>query len=130
MGDHRAVLKAMKTLSILPIVCYGLIVAYACYAAAVVGHWPYYAHPDPKDLPLRGLVYVADIILLIGLVTVVLVPIVYGAYRTKAAWSKVQVPPHRAAVGLYCFGALSWVADVAAEFANLPWKSLAGWVAD
>ena len=37
----------------LPLTLFGYIHAFAIRAALFLGHWPYFAHPDPKDLPGR-----------------------------------------------------------------------------
>ena len=120
----------MKHLSWFPLICYGLVLVYACYAAAVVGHWPYYAHPDPKNLPWPELVNVAMMIVLAGMASVVIVPLSYAVYRSVAAWRGIRIGPHGKVILIFCIGALLWIGDVAAEFADLPWRSLAGWVAD
>ncbi len=106
------------------------MLTYACYASVVVGHWPYYAHPDPKELPLSYLLSAVSWILLLGLASVILIPLGYGTCRLIARWRKTPFAVHRAAVGFYLAGAILWTADISAEFTRLPWKSLAGWVID
>jgi hypothetical protein len=34
-----------------PLVAFVATVLLACHSYAVTGHWPFYAHPDPKGLP-------------------------------------------------------------------------------
>lgn len=114
----------LSHLSILPLACYGALIAYACYAAMVVGHWPYYSHPDPKQLPGRPLVGVFAFITMLGLLSVVVLPAAYGAYRAIAASKEWTLPAQMKPVLLYSMGAAIWVLDVAAEFNDLPWPSL------
>lgn len=95
-----------------------------------MGHWPYYAHPDPKVLPIRWLLEVAELVLLAGIISVAAIPFGYGIYRAVTKWRTIDVQPHGMALGLYCVGTTLWIADIAAEFADLPWHSLAGWVLD
>lgn len=38
--------------SAIPLAAYTVVIAFAAVAASRVGHWPYYSHPDPKDLQL------------------------------------------------------------------------------
>lgn len=120
----------LSHLSILPLACYGALIAYACYAAMVVGHWPYYSHPDPKQLPGRPLVGVFAFITMLGLLSVVVLPAAYGAYRAIAASKEWKLPAQIKPVLLYSMGAAIWVLDVAAEFNDLPWPSLMSWIFD
>ena len=120
----------MSRLSPIPLVCYLILVAYACYAAATIGHWPYYAHPDPSELPLPSLGNVVLLTTLAGLLSVLLLPVLYGSYRALAAWRKWPISPSRKAVGLYAIGAALWSLDVTFEFVNGPLPSLAGWIFD
>jgi len=120
----------MKQISLLPLVCYAAVLCYACYAASLLGHWPYYAHPDPKELPGPSFVTIAGLVVLLGLLSVIVLPFGYGIYRAIAAWKKHPVTSQTKPVLLYCAGAALWVLDVAPEFMRLPWSSLASWVMD
>lgn len=35
-----------------PLAAYGMLMGFAWRAYLQVGHWPYYSHPDPKDVGL------------------------------------------------------------------------------
>ena len=120
----------MKRLSVLPLATYAVIIAYAYYGAAVAGHWPYYSHPDPKDLPLRALGYVASVFFLIGVLSVILIPAGYLVWRLAAFWTKRPVLPHLRAVLFFCAGSVLWVLDFAAIHTDLPWTSQISWLLD
>jgi len=120
----------VKKLSLIPLICYGLIVGFAVYATAVIGHWPYYSHPDPKRLPISWFALAAGIVCLAGMASVVMLPLVYGVVRGIAAWRKRSPHPLGWAPLAYAIGSALWVLDVAAEFKPLPWHSLTSWVLD
>src|SRR6478736_1227547 len=118
----------MRRLSILPLACYGVLLAYACYAWLQVGHWPYYAHPDPKELPHRDLLRLASAVFLVGALSVTAIPVGYLVWRAMAIWRKKPTLPHRKPVVLYLAGVALWGLDFAAEFTAVPWTSTIGWV--
>jgi hypothetical protein len=120
----------MRRFSILPLVCFALMFAYAAYGAVVVGHWPYYAHPDPKELPLPRLFAAVAIITLAGALSLLLLPIGYATWRLALRLKHRAVPTHRTWVGLYAAGAMLWVADFAALHGRLPWHSVLNWILD
>ena len=120
----------MRRLSILPLACYAVIVGYGCYAWLQIGHWPYYAHPDPKELPHRVLLHITSAVFLIGALSVMLIPAGYLLWRAVASWKKRPVPPHRTPVVLYLTGVALWVLDLLAEFTRVFWSSNIGWLMD
>ena len=120
----------MRRFALLPLACYAVMFAYACYGAAVVGHWPYYAHPDPKELPLRTLLYVVTIIMLIGALSVLLLPIGYAVWRLVLKLKDRAVPKHRTWVLLYAVGAAVWIIDFVGVRVRMPWRSLIEWMID
>jgi hypothetical protein len=120
----------LRILSLLPLICYGVLIAYARYAWFQVGHWPYYAHPDPTELPHRVLLYITGVIVLVGMFSILLVPFGLLVGRVIAARRKdASSPLHRAAV-LYLAGAALWLLDFAAEHTAMPWTSTFGWIID
>jgi hypothetical protein len=120
----------MRRFSILPLACYALLFAYACYGAVVVGHWPYYAHPDPKQLPVRALAFAATFILLVGAFALLLLPVGYAIWRLILKLKQQAAPNHRVWVILYAAGATFWIADYAALHRRLPWHSIINWILD
>jgi hypothetical protein len=50
---HDWLILLIGALSALPWIWLAYIYTFACRAAVFLGRWPYYAHPDPKDLPDR-----------------------------------------------------------------------------
>lgn len=120
----------MRHFSILPLACYAVIVCYGCYAWFQIGHWPYYAHPDPKELPHRVLLDIASAVFLAGLLSVISIPAGYLLWRAVASWQKRPVPPHRTPVVLYLTGVAVWVLDLIAEFTRVFWSSNIGWLMD
>ena len=120
----------MKRFSILPLACYAIMLAYAGYGALVVGHWPYYAHPDPKELPLEFLLGAVAIVMLVGVAALLLIPIGYVAWRVAVAMRHQQIDARRKAVIVYSAGALLWVLDFAALHGDMPWHSTLNWLLD
>jgi hypothetical protein len=120
----------MRRFSLLPLACYGVLIAYACYAWFQIGHWPYYAHPDPKELPHRVLLNIATFAFLVGICSVIIVPVGYLIWRMVMAWRKKPAPPHRRPVLWYLAGVALWVLDSVAEPAAMPWTSNISWLLD
>jgi hypothetical protein len=120
----------MRRLSLLPLICFGIMMAYACYGAAVVGHWPYYAHPDPKELPARVPLTVGAFVMLIGAASLVCLPLGYGIWRIFLCLGKAPAAPHRAWVLWYLAGVSIWLLDFAAGHYWLPWHSTISWILD
>ena len=122
--------QAMHRVSILPAICYAVLFVFACCAAVQIGHWPYYAHPDPKDLPsLRTVYRAASYATLMGLVSVILLPVGHVMFRAFAAWRKWRIDQKTRGVALYCAGATLWIIDVVFGLTYSRW-SLISWVFD
>ena len=97
----------------LPLACYLLLVAAAVYSWAVVGTWPSYGNPDPKDLPVRTVYTIAIIATLVGIASVVVLPVLELAFMAvRRAWRKQWRPHGRRIVAVYGIGALLWIVGV------------------
>jgi hypothetical protein len=120
----------MNRISLLPLVCYAVLLCFAGQAALTLGHWPHYNHPDPKRLYGPLLMGVAGVTMLLGLLSVVALPCGYGIYRAVMAGSKRPVISAAKPAWVYGAGATLWILDITAEFTRLPWPSLAGWIMD
>jgi hypothetical protein len=120
----------MRYATTLPLACFVAMFAYACYGAAVVGHWPYYAHPDPKELPHRVLLHVTGAFMLVGAASLVLVPPGYGVWRAVTHLREGRTPKHRRWVWIYCAGATPWFLDWVAMVSRAPWHSVISWLLD
>lgn len=113
----------------LPIASFAILLGYACFAASVNGHWPYYAHPDPKDLSGAVLSHVVMFATLMGLLSVLLVPAAFGVSRILAAWKRqdpLTIEP--GAARMYLVGAIVWCIDLALMSADR--RSLTSWILD
>jgi hypothetical protein len=120
----------LKNLCLLPLVSYGVLIVYACYAWFQVGHWPYYAHPDPSELPYRLLGYITGVIFLAGAISILLLPVGLLIGRLIAAGRGDSSPSlHRSTV-LYLAGAALWLTDFSAERTAVLWTSNIGWFID
>jgi len=114
----------------LPLACYVLLVAAACYSWAVVGRWPSYGTPDPKNLPVRAVHTIASIATLVGIVSVLLLPIAELVCTVvRRLWRKVGRVHDPRIVLFYGIGAVLWIVDV------LRWRSidaggLVNWIFD
>jgi hypothetical protein len=71
---------ALAVLGSLPLVAFFTTLAFAAYAWSVTGHWPYYAHPDPKELPLTSVGHLWS-------ASVVLAAVSLGVYPAAAILS-------------------------------------------
>ena len=120
----------MRRISLLPLASYAALLAYACYGAVVVGHWPYYAHPDPKELPVQVLLHIATIIMLMGVLSVLLLPIVYAAWRLVMRLQHRPVLQDSVWVWVYVAGAIAWIIDFSALHGKMPWHSVISWILD
>jgi hypothetical protein len=119
-----------RRLSALPLACFLVIVAYACSAAAVIGHWPSYNNPDPKQLPLRPLLYATDLACLTGVLSVMVLPLAYGIARAVATRRKQLFALRPGTLPLYFSGAALWVVDIISIRTRGPWPSLLDWFLD
>ncbi len=66
-------------IAVSPLIVYAGVVGFAAAAALYLGHWPAYANPDPKSLPVvfgwaRFALFVASSITFVALPVVVAVP--------------------------------------------------------
>jgi len=120
----------MRRFTILPLACYAALLGYGCYAWFLVGHWPYYAHPDPKELPHRVLLNIVSVVFLIGLLSLVVIPVAHLLWCAVAHWRKWPIPPQRRPYILFAAGVALWVLDFAAVFTDLPWTSNISWLLD
>ena len=120
----------LRYFSLLPLVCFAVFIGYACYGAWHVGDLPYYAHPDPKELPHRPLLRLVSTALLIGLVSLPLLPVGYTVWRALIRWRNRPLPSHRKYMLWYLAGACLWVLDFGAEFVQVPWFSTISWILD
>ncbi len=116
--------------SALPLACYILLVAAACYTWVAVGNWPSYGNPDPKNLPVRAVYIVASTATLVGVTSVILLPIAeLGFVGVQRLWRKEWRPHGKRVVVLYSIGAMLWIVGV------LRWRSidasgLVNWIFD
>jgi hypothetical protein len=116
-------------LAALPLACYALLVAAAGYTWAAVGNWPSYGNPDPKNLPVRAVYTVAATATLVGLASVILLPIAELALVSVRRLCRKEWLPHsKRVVALYGIGAVLWIVGV------LRWRMDAGglvnWIFD
>lgn len=101
-------------ISWIPLAGFLVLIVFATNAYLRVGHWPYYSHPDPKELRLPWLraasllaVPVTLLSSLVGLVSLVASP-----HR----WRKIHAILFLAGLGLWAsifwpHNLLAWVAD-------------------
>lgn len=104
--------------------------AYACYGAIVVGHWPYYANPDPKVLPGRLLLNFIGIVMLIGVLSALLLPFGYATWRIVMHLRHRPLPKHGTWVWVYAAGLVIWILDLTALYEWMSWHSLISWIID
>jgi hypothetical protein len=113
----------------LPLVCYMLLVAAACYTWVAVGNWPTYGNPDPKNLPIRAVYTAASIATLGGIAAVILLPIAELAFVGVRGLRRKEWRPHGwRVIVLYSIGAVLWIVGV------LRWRmdggGLVNWIFD
>lgn len=120
----------LKNLSLLPLLGYGAVIVHACYAWTQVGHWPYYAHPDPKELAHRLPGYIAAVIFVAGALATLLLPFGLLVGRLIAAFRGNASSSLHRATALYLAGAALWLLDFSAEQTAVPWTSNIDWFVD
>ena len=119
----------MKRISLLPLACYVIILCYAAYAASLIRHWPYYAHPDPKDLPSPTFLYAgAALVMLTGVLSVLTIPIGYSIARVMAVMKKQALAPHGIWILWFIAGSALWILDFVATHTDVAWVSMIGWL--
>jgi len=101
-----------RVAALVPVTCYGMLVAAACYTWVTVGNWPSYGNPDPKDLPHSFVNVAAVTATLVGIASVLLLPIAELAFMALRAFLKKEWRPHGIRVVLFfTVGAALWIAD-------------------
>jgi hypothetical protein len=70
--------KVLTGIAALPLIGYLVLLGFACYASFVVGHWPSYANPDPKTLPVPCLGVTVGLLVLASIFLVPITPCVLG----------------------------------------------------
>jgi hypothetical protein len=107
---NKAQQPIATVVALLPLACYVLLVAAACYSWAAVGNWPSYGNPDPKNLPIRAIYTTAIIATLVGIVSVLLLPIAELAFMgVRQLWRKEWRPHGKRIAVFYCIGAVLWI---------------------
>jgi drug/metabolite transporter (DMT)-like permease len=122
--------RGLGALSILPLAGFLLLVGFAGYAASIIGHWPYYAHPDPKELGLPRMVTVVGLASLLGLLSIILLPCGYILARMVARWRQRPLVLSPGTLPLYFAGAALWLIDFTLMHTGGPWPSLLNWILD
>jgi hypothetical protein len=119
-----------SVVAMLPLACYVLLVAAACYSWAVVGSWPSYGNPDPKNLPVRAVYTTAIIATLIGIVSVLILPIAELAFMAvRRLWRKEWRLHGTRIVVFYGIGAALWIVDVL-RWRRVDASGLVNWIFD
>jgi hypothetical protein len=113
----------------LPLACYALLVAAACYTWVAVGNWPSYGNPDPSDLPVQAVYTIAITASLAGITSVLLLPIAELAFLgARRLWRKEWRSHGKRVIVLYGIGAMLWIVGV------LRWRmdggGLVNWIFD
>jgi hypothetical protein len=121
--------RIATAVAVLPLTCYAVLFAAACYTWFAVGNWPSYGNPDPKNIPSRTIYLVAVVATLIGLISVLLCPIAEFAFMgVRRVWRKEWRPHGKRIVVLYGIGAVFWIVGV------LRWRmdggGLVNWIFD
>ena len=99
--------------ALIPLGCYLLLVAAACYSWAVVGNWPSYGRPDPKDLPIRAVAQVASFATLVGIAAVILCPLAEMVFVGVRGLRRSNWRPHSRRIFVYyAIGAVLWIVGV------------------
>ena len=126
---NKAKRPIATTVALLPLACYLLLAGAACYSWVVFGNWPSYGNPDPKNPPVRAVYTIAAIATLVGIISILLLPIVEVAFLSvRRLWRK-EWPPHGPRMFvLYGIGAVLWIVGL------LRWRTdsggLVNWIFD
>lgn len=117
-----------RYINLVPLLGFAALFGYACYAATVVGHWPYYSFPDPSDLPAEHLGAPLVLVSLLSFALVLLIPVAYLIYRILARVRKWELREQKGAYVWYAVGAAPWLLDLAIAGASR--YSLISWILD
>ena len=116
-------------LSTVPVVGYGVLFAFACIAYLMVGNWPHYSHPDPKELSLPIVHGFVRLFMYVSWLLILGNPLVYVVsavgWKNKNAMERLRFLRH---IGIFAIGAGLW----AFEFyqAHRTNEGLMSWVLD
>jgi hypothetical protein len=99
-------------LASVPLVAFIATILLACHSYAVTGHWPYYAHPDPKGLPNGGLVAICLWPVLAAVFSLVVYPLwaLLVFVRTKLE-NKRLAPEYLWSMAVFVLGVGMWVVE-------------------
>jgi hypothetical protein len=96
----------------IPVAAFALLMVFASIASKTVGHWPYYSHPDPKDLGLPYLHSLALFGIPIGLLSAFVGIIgLIGAHEQWRRWH----------IGIFVVGVLLWALNMGQVGRLLNW---------
>ncbi len=96
----------------MPLVAFFVVMLFASVAWRTVGHWPYYSHPDPKDLGLPFLHTLALFAIPIGLLSAFIGTIgLIGAHEWWRQWH----------IGIFIVGVLLWASNMGQAGHLLNW---------
>lgn len=115
---------ALACLAGLPLVAFVAVVGLAYYAWSVVGHWPVYAHPDPKDLPNSAWRPILPWIVAGAVASVVLYPPLAAVSLARAKLpARVWLREHGMGLTVFCLGVGLWAIEtsVRGERGLLSW---------
>ena|SRR5688500_11422903 len=122
---NKAQQPIATVVALLPLACYVLLTGAACYSWTAFGNWPSYGNPDPKNLPIRAIYTIAAGATLVGIASVLLLPIAEVAFMgVRRQWR----PHGRRIFVLYGIGAVLWIVGL------LRWRTdsggLVNWIFD
>ncbi|MES2693937.1 MAG: hypothetical protein V4773_10725 [Verrucomicrobiota bacterium] len=103
----------------LPLTAYGVLLAFAMISWSSTGNFPYYSHPDPKDLNLHVGYALASLSTLVGLLSL---PVGAGALAVSIS-QRTHTRSAASDATFYALGLALWASD-------LLHTGLASWIFD
>lgn len=103
---------------------YVYIIVYATIAMLLIGHWPSYNNPDPKNLPTVFLNHIADLLVFMSLLSVLVYPIILLVAAKKDFLKKWHF-------WVYLSGIAIWTLDMLYFHVMNPYQGgLLSWIFD
>lgn len=111
--SKRVSLRLTQILSLIPLVGYLLLLSLAIKSYLSTGHWPFYNHPDPKQLNLPFLYHCVGVSLIASIIAFLATPLFIAIHWIRFGNEK-QKPRERLRFALlfYLLSISTWGIDI------------------
>ncbi|MDQ8205810.1 hypothetical protein [Pelagicoccus sp. SDUM812003] len=105
--------RILPLLASIPLVGYFIILCFAFVAMTQIGHWPYYSHPDPKELGMPIWLGASAVGFLASALGAILIPAILGI-ASLVQWKQNKEKKEFTLVlafSIYVVGMALWIGD-------------------